>query len=104
MVRFIASIIAISLTGLSSAAAWPDQPIKMLVPFAAGGTTDVVARIVAERLGARLGRPLVIENVAGAGGNSGAGLAAKAHRAAVHAARAPVRRAGGQGAGVRLGR
>ncbi len=78
MVRFIASIIAISLTGLSSAAAWPDQPIKMLVPFAAGGTTDVVARIVAERLGARLGRPLVIENVAGAGGNSGAALAAKA--------------------------
>ena len=50
----------------------------MLVPFAAGGTTDVVARIVAERLGARLGRPLVIENVAGAGGNSGAALAAKA--------------------------
>ena len=78
MVRFIASIIAISLTGLSSAAAWPDQPIKMIVPFAAGGTTDVVARIVAERLGARLGRPVIIENVAGAGGNSGAALAAKA--------------------------
>ena len=78
MVRFIASIIAISLTGLSGAAAWPDQPIKMIVPFAAGGTTDVVARIVAERLGARLGRPMIIENVAGAGGNSGAALAAKA--------------------------
>ena len=78
MVRFIASIIAIPLTGISSAAAWPDQPIKMLVPFAAGGTTDVVARIIAERLGARLGRPMVIENVAGAGGNRGAALVAKA--------------------------
>ena len=78
MVRFIRSIIAILLIGLSSAAAWPDQPIKMIVPFAAGGTTDVVARIVAERLGARLGRPMIIENVAGAGGNSGAALAAKA--------------------------
>jgi tripartite-type tricarboxylate transporter receptor subunit TctC len=78
MVRFIRSIIAILLIGLSSAAAWPDQPIKMIVPFAAGGTTDVVARIVAERLGARLGRPMIIENVTGAGGNSGAALAAKA--------------------------
>ena len=78
MVRFIRSIMAILLIGLSSAAAWPDQPIKMIVPFAAGGTTDVVARIVAERLGARLGRPMIIENVTGAGGNSGAALAAKA--------------------------
>ena len=72
MVRFIASIVVISLTGLSGAAAWPDQPIRMVVPFAAGGTTDVVARIVAERLGAGSAAPLIIENVAGAGGNSGA--------------------------------
>ena len=48
------------------------------MPFAAGGTTDVMARIVAERLGARLGRPVIIENVAGAGGNNGATLVSKA--------------------------
>ena len=78
MLRCITSVIAVMLTGLSGASAWPDHPIKMIVPFAAGGTTDVMARIVAERLGARLGRPVIIENVAGAGGNSGATLAAKA--------------------------
>ena len=78
MLRCITSVIAVMLAGLSGASAWPDHPIKMIVPFAAGGTTDVMARIVAERLGARLGRPVIIENVAGAGGNSGATLAAKA--------------------------
>ena len=78
MLRCITSVIAVMLAGLSGASAWPDHPIKMIVPFAAGGTTDVMARIVAERLGARLGRPVMIENVAGAGGNSGATLAAKA--------------------------
>jgi tripartite-type tricarboxylate transporter receptor subunit TctC len=78
MVRFIAWVVVILLTNLSGASAWPDQPIRMVVPFAAGGTTDVVARIVAERLSARLGGPVIIENVAGAGGNSGAALVAKA--------------------------
>ena len=78
MFRLIASVALIMLAGISGASAWPDQPIKMIVPFAAGGTTDVMARIVAERMGARLGRPVIIENVTGAGGNSGATLAAKA--------------------------
>jgi tripartite-type tricarboxylate transporter receptor subunit TctC len=76
MIRFLASLVI--LFTVSDARAWPDQPIRMVVPFAAGGTTDVVARFVAEGLGARLGRPVVIENVAGAGGNSGAALVAKA--------------------------
>jgi tripartite-type tricarboxylate transporter receptor subunit TctC len=52
--------------------------LRIVVPFAAGGTTDVVTRIVAERLSARLGQPVVIENVGGAGGNNGAALVAKA--------------------------
>jgi tripartite-type tricarboxylate transporter receptor subunit TctC len=72
MSRFIASIVALLLTSLSDAKAWPDQPVKMVVPFAAGGTTDVMARIVAERVAALLGRPVIIENVPGAGGNSAA--------------------------------
>jgi tripartite-type tricarboxylate transporter receptor subunit TctC len=78
MIRFIAFFAVILLTSLSGARAWPDQTIRMVVPFAAGGTTDVMARIVAERLGARLGRPVIIENVAGAGGNTGASLVSKA--------------------------
>ena len=77
MSRFIASIVALLLTSLSDAKAWPDQPVKMVVPFAAGGTTDVMARIVAERVAALLGRPVIIENVPGAGGNSGATLVSK---------------------------
>jgi tripartite-type tricarboxylate transporter receptor subunit TctC len=58
-------------------AAWPDQPLRIVVPFAAGGTTDVIARLVGEKLAARLGQPVVIENAGGAGGNSGAALVAK---------------------------
>ena len=78
MIRFITFFAVILLISLSGARAWPDQTIRMVVPFAAGGTTDVMARIVAERLGARLGRPVIIENVAGAGGNTGASLVSKA--------------------------
>lgn len=57
------------LPGTSLAAdPYPSQPIKLVLPFAAGGQSDVVARVVAERLTSALGQPLVVENVAGAGG------------------------------------
>ena len=59
------------------ARAWPDQPIRIVVPFAAGGTTDVIARLLAEKLTPLLGQPVLIENVGGAGGNTGATLVAK---------------------------
>src|SRR5512140_64674 len=59
-------------------AAWPDRPITMIVPFAAGGPTDVVARIVAEHMGRTLGQQIVVENVAGAGGTTGSVRAAQA--------------------------
>jgi tripartite-type tricarboxylate transporter receptor subunit TctC len=62
----------------SISVAWPEHPVRIVVPFAAGGTTDVVARVVAERLAPRLAQPVVIENVGGAGGNVGAALVAKA--------------------------
>ena len=61
----------------STAQAWPDQPVRIVVPFAAGGTTDLISRLLAEKLAPRLGQPVLVENVGGAGGNSGATLVAK---------------------------
>src|SRR5215471_15657167 len=51
---------------------WPTRPITMVVPFAAGGPTDVVGRIVADRLSDVLGQQVIVENVGGAGGMTGA--------------------------------
>src|SRR5512134_981695 len=59
-------------------AAYPERPITMIVPFAAGGPTDVVARIVAENMSRTLGQQIVVENVAGAGGTTGITRASQA--------------------------
>ena len=60
------------------AAAFPERPVKIVVPFAAGGATDITARLVAEKLSLKWGKPVVVENHAGAGGNVGSDLVAKA--------------------------
>ena len=60
------------------AQAWPNKPVRVVVPFAAGGTTDVVARIVGQKLGEAWNHSVVIENRGGAGGNIGAEVVAKA--------------------------
>lgn len=58
--------------------AYPDRPVRIVVPFAAGGNVDVVSRLLGPRLAERLGQPFVIENRAGAGGNIGAESVARA--------------------------
>ena len=61
-----------------SALAWPDQPIRLVVPFTPAGGPDIIARFVAERLSGRLGQPVVVENVPGASGNIGSQQVARA--------------------------
>jgi tripartite-type tricarboxylate transporter receptor subunit TctC len=70
---------ALLLAGLSSAyaQAWPSKPVRLVVSYPPGGTVDAVARIVAPRLSARLGQPVVIDNRGGAGGAIGGDLVAK---------------------------
>jgi tripartite-type tricarboxylate transporter receptor subunit TctC len=65
-------------TGAADAQTYPTRPITMIVPLATGGSTDVIARIVAEGMRATLGQPVVVENVTGAGGTIGVGRAARA--------------------------
>lgn len=58
--------------------AWPTRPVNYVVPFAAGGTTDVLGRLIGQRLSQMIGQPVVVENRAGAGGNIGSDYVAKA--------------------------
>jgi len=64
--------------GAQAADAWPSKPITLIVPFAPGGTTDILGRIVGQKLSEALHQPVVIDNKAGAGGTLGAGIAARA--------------------------
>ena len=75
----LALALAFMLVGQAHAqTAWPAKPIRLIVGFAAGGSTDVTARIIAHALSDRLGQPVVVENRGGAGGNIGADAVAKA--------------------------
>ena len=75
-----AALAAITLATTAPAAlaqAWPSKPIRLIIPFAPGGTTDIVARITGDKLGRELGQPVIIENRAGGGGTVGADYVAK---------------------------
>jgi tripartite-type tricarboxylate transporter receptor subunit TctC len=89
IVRGLATTAMLAAAGLAilvwSAAAqaegagrYPDRPVKIIVPFAPAGPTDIVARLIATKLSERLGRQFYVENVSGAGGNTGMGQAARA--------------------------
>jgi tripartite-type tricarboxylate transporter receptor subunit TctC len=65
-------------TGVKAQASWPRQPIKLIIPFPAGNTADIVARIIQPGLAQRLGQPVVVDNRAGAGGSLGVSAVAKA--------------------------
>lgn len=74
-----ATLIALLVSASASwAAGFPERTIKMVVPFAAGGSTDLVARLVASKMSDLLGQQIVVENVGGAGGNIGAAQVARA--------------------------
>jgi tripartite-type tricarboxylate transporter receptor subunit TctC len=69
----------LSFAVISAAQAYPTKPMRLVVGFSPGGSTDVTARILAERMSASLGQQIIVDNRAGAGGNIGADLVAKAN-------------------------
>src|SRR5258706_13959777 len=67
-----------TMSRIGWAQTYPSRPVRMIVPFATGGPTDVAARLIAQKLSEQLGKQFHVENLAGAGGNIGTGQAAKA--------------------------
>jgi tripartite-type tricarboxylate transporter receptor subunit TctC len=79
MKRYIATAIAILLSACCAhAQEWPEKAVRIIVPFAAGATPDIVARLIAERLQEQLGQTFIVENKPGASGNAGTDAVAKA--------------------------
>ncbi|MFZ2157101.1 MAG: tripartite tricarboxylate transporter substrate binding protein [Bradyrhizobium sp.] len=77
MRRLLAFVVLAVVAGTAWCQAWPSRPLRLVVPYAAGGPVDISARLLAARLQESLGQPVVVENRPGAGGNIGVDLAAK---------------------------
>jgi tripartite-type tricarboxylate transporter receptor subunit TctC len=73
-----AAAVAPAFSQAAKAQTYPSRPITMIVPVAAGSSTDVIARVLAERMKGALGQPVIIENVSGADGSIGVGRVARA--------------------------
>lgn len=74
----VGAVLALGVAGAAQAQDFPSRAVTLIIPFAAGGSTDTVGRIVAERMGQELGQQVVVQNVGGAGGSLGAQQVAKA--------------------------
>ncbi|KQX87561.1 Bug family tripartite tricarboxylate transporter substrate binding protein [Variovorax sp. Root473] len=72
------TVVAMAAAAAAHAQDWPQRPVRIVVPFAAGSSPDILARIVNDKLAARIGQPLIVENKPGAGGNSGTDAVSKA--------------------------
>src|SRR5690348_16085498 len=72
------SAVFFSLAAILAHAAYPDRPVHIIVPWAPGGSTDILARAVADKLTQSLGQPVIVENKPGASGNIGSEMVAKA--------------------------
>src|SRR5687767_15292378 len=76
---FVSCVIAgIAVCSTASAQTWPAKPITIVVPFAAGGPTDTLARLLAERMRKTLGQPILVDNTTGAGGSIATAKVARA--------------------------
>jgi len=73
----VALLSSLVFSGAAQAQAWPSKPVRIIIPFAPGGPTDIIARIAGQKLTEILGQPMVIESRAGAGGNIGTAAVAK---------------------------
>ena len=76
--KLLFAALAFAISATVQAQAWPSKPIRYIVIFAPGGTTDILARLIAPKLSDALGQPVVVENRPGAGGNVGSEMLAKA--------------------------
>ena len=78
IMRTVALLAALLVSGSAFAQQYPNKPVKIIIPFAAGGVTDLAGRLIAQKLSEKLGQQFFIENVGGAGGNIGMTQAARA--------------------------
>ncbi|MDP3709153.1 MAG: tripartite tricarboxylate transporter substrate binding protein [Polaromonas sp.] len=76
--RMLGAAALIAASAATQAQAWPERPVRLVVPFPAGGATDLVARVIAQRVSKDIGQQVIIDNKAGAGGSIGSAEAAKA--------------------------
>ncbi len=77
-ILMVSAALSLAAAGGAWAQAYPSKPVRLVVPFAPGGTTDIVARVVSEKINAALGQTMIVENKAGGGGSVGANEIAKA--------------------------
>ena len=78
LMHALALTTALLMSGQAFAQKYPEKPVKVIVPFPAGGVTDIATRLITQKLSERLGQQFYVENVGGAGGNIGIGQAARA--------------------------